>query len=95
MTNAPPGGVCQAVEIHEEHLREPGLVVINITSADEQTATQAAASLGELWHSTPGMVSRPPDHSAHQGYLRAPDTPPALQRAPSPRPRFAGRAAGS
>ncbi|MFG2887987.1 DUF6207 family protein [Streptomyces sp. NPDC048248] len=29
--------------MHEEHLREPGLVVIDVTAADEETATQAAA----------------------------------------------------
>lgn len=59
------GGVCPAMEISEEHLREPGLVVIDITAADEATATRAAAALGGLWLSsgpstpwhTPGQAS--------------------------------------
>ncbi|MGW2393920.1 DUF6207 family protein [Streptomyces lydicamycinicus] len=40
------------MEISEEHLREPGLVVIDITAADESTATQAATALGGLWLSS-------------------------------------------
>ncbi|OSY38299.1 hypothetical protein BG653_06174 [Streptomyces platensis] len=40
------------MEISEEHLREPGLVVIDITAADEATATQAATALGGLWLSS-------------------------------------------
>lgn len=38
--------------ISEEHLREPGLVVIDITAADVATATEAAAALGGLWLSS-------------------------------------------
>ncbi|WP_411138085.1 DUF6207 family protein [Streptomyces sp. C10] len=40
------------MKISEEHLHEPGLVVIDITAADEATATQAATALGELWLSS-------------------------------------------
>ncbi|WP_406483819.1 DUF6207 family protein [Streptomyces platensis] len=40
------------MKISGEHLREPGLVVIDITAADEATATQAAAALGGLWLSS-------------------------------------------
>ncbi|WTG20882.1 DUF6207 family protein [Streptomyces decoyicus] len=53
------------MKIYEEHLREPGLVVVDITAADEATATQAVAALGGLWLSsgpsapwhTPGQAS--------------------------------------
>ncbi|MFC5253576.1 DUF6207 family protein [Streptomyces nigrescens] len=40
------------MEISEEHLCEPGLVVIDITAADEATAIQAATVLGGLWLSS-------------------------------------------
>ncbi|MCL7493871.1 DUF6207 family protein [Streptomyces sp. MCA2] len=40
------------MKIYEEHLREPGLVVVDITAADEATATQAVAALGGLWLSS-------------------------------------------
>ncbi|MEW1753404.1 DUF6207 family protein (plasmid) [Streptomyces caniferus] len=40
------------MKISEEHLRESGLVVIDITAADEATATQAATALGGLWLSS-------------------------------------------
>ncbi|MFK0263636.1 DUF6207 family protein [Streptomyces angustmyceticus] len=41
-------GVCLTMKISEERLREPGLVVIDITAADETTATHAATVFGEL-----------------------------------------------
>ncbi|MFE1775552.1 DUF6207 family protein [Streptomyces sp. NPDC059008] len=44
--------VYPAVNISEEHLSEPGLVVIDITAADEATAAQAASALGGLWLSS-------------------------------------------
>lgn len=44
--------VCEVMKIYEEHLREPGLVVVDITAADEETATQAVAALGGLWLSS-------------------------------------------
>ncbi|MFJ6752074.1 DUF6207 family protein [Streptomyces sp. NPDC091266] len=40
------------MKIHDEHLSEPGLAVVDITAADEETATQAAAVLGGLWRSS-------------------------------------------
>jgi hypothetical protein len=40
------------MKIHDEHLSEPGLAVVDITAADEETATQAAAALGALWRSS-------------------------------------------
>ncbi|SOE08988.1 hypothetical protein SAMN06272775_0066 [Streptomyces sp. 2323.1] len=40
------------MKISQEHLREPGLVVIDVTAADEETARQAAAALGGLWLSS-------------------------------------------
>ncbi|WP_222872072.1 DUF6207 family protein [Streptomyces sp. WAC01526] len=40
------------MEISQEHLREPGLVVIDVTAADEETAHQAAVELGGLWLSS-------------------------------------------
>ncbi|WJY43254.1 DUF6207 family protein (plasmid) [Streptomyces sp. P9-2B-2] len=40
------------MKISPEHLSEPGLVVINITAADEATAAQAASALGGLWLSS-------------------------------------------
>ncbi|MFF3547489.1 DUF6207 family protein [Streptomyces platensis] len=40
------------MKISEEHLSEPGLVVIDITAADEATATEAAAALSGLWLSS-------------------------------------------
>ncbi|QIY59425.1 hypothetical protein HEP86_39515 [Streptomyces sp. RPA4-5] len=40
------------MKISEEHLSEPGLVVIDVTAADEATATEAAAALGGLWLSS-------------------------------------------
>ncbi|MFI0156011.1 DUF6207 family protein [Streptomyces lydicus] len=47
--------------ISEEHLREPGLVVIDITAADETTATQAATPVGGLWLSSgPSPPGTPP-----------------------------------
>ncbi|URZ99439.1 DUF6207 family protein [Streptomyces lydicamycinicus] len=45
-------GVWLTMEISEEHLCEPGLVVFDITAADEATATQAATALGGLWLSS-------------------------------------------
>ncbi|WP_329169957.1 DUF6207 family protein [Streptomyces decoyicus] len=56
------------MKIPEEHLSEPGLVVIDITAADVATATEAAAALGGLW--LPAV--RPP-----------PGTPPARAVSPS------------
>ena len=52
------------MKISEEHLSKPGLVVIDITAADEATAKEAATTLGGLWLSsgpsapwrTPGQV---------------------------------------
>ncbi|MFE2159912.1 DUF6207 family protein [Streptomyces lydicus] len=58
------------MKIFEEHLREPGLVVIDITAADEETAHQAAAALGGLW-----LSSGPSAPSAHPG---GPASPSAL-----------------
>ncbi|MET8021182.1 DUF6207 family protein [Streptomyces decoyicus] len=40
------------MKISQEHLSEPGLVVIDVTAADEETAHQAAAALGGLWLSS-------------------------------------------
>ncbi|MGW2918197.1 DUF6207 family protein [Streptomyces angustmyceticus] len=40
------------MKISEGHLSEPGLVVIDITAADEATAAQAATALGGLWLSS-------------------------------------------
>ena len=40
------------MKISEEHLSEPGLVVIDITASDKTTATEAAAALGGLWLSS-------------------------------------------
>ncbi|MEU8682154.1 DUF6207 family protein [Streptomyces sp. NPDC048611] len=40
------------MKISEEHLSELGLVVIDITAADEVTANEAAAALGGLWLSS-------------------------------------------
>ncbi|MFJ9472518.1 DUF6207 family protein [Streptomyces caniferus] len=40
------------MKISEEHLSESGLVVIDITAADEATATRAATALGGLWLSS-------------------------------------------
>ncbi|WP_234430821.1 DUF6207 family protein [Streptomyces sp. NRRL F-4489] len=40
------------MHIHEEHVSEPGMVVIDVTAADEATATRAAAELGRLWRSS-------------------------------------------
>ncbi|MGW1794230.1 DUF6207 family protein [Streptomyces tubercidicus] len=40
------------MKISEEHLSEPGLVVIDITAADEATVAEAAAALGGLWLSS-------------------------------------------
>ncbi|MEJ8653691.1 DUF6207 family protein [Streptomyces sp. MS1.AVA.3] len=40
------------MKIPEEHLSEQGLVVIDITAADEATATEAATVLGALWLSS-------------------------------------------
>ncbi|MGG7568850.1 DUF6207 family protein [Streptomyces sirii] len=40
------------MKISPEHLSEPGLVVIDITAADEATAAQAASALGGLWLSS-------------------------------------------
>ncbi|MFI6764162.1 DUF6207 family protein [Streptomyces sp. NPDC050355] len=51
--NSPPGAsVYPAVNISEEHLSKPGLVVIDITTADENTAAEAATALGGLWLSS-------------------------------------------
>ncbi|MGX1762487.1 DUF6207 family protein [Streptomyces lydicus] len=52
------------MKISEEHLREPGLVVIDITTADGATATRAATALGELWLSS--GPSSPPRHTPGQ-----------------------------
>lgn len=46
------GGVWDYMKIDDEHLSEPGLAVVDITAADEETATQAAAALGGLWRSS-------------------------------------------
>ncbi|MCX5450256.1 DUF6207 family protein [Streptomyces nigrescens] len=49
------------MEISQEHLREPGLVVIDVTAADEETAHQAAVELGGLWLSSgPSAPRRTP-----------------------------------
>ncbi|MFJ9855260.1 DUF6207 family protein [Streptomyces sp. NPDC101150] len=40
------------MKISEGHLSEPGLVVVDITAADVETATQAVAALGGLWLSS-------------------------------------------
>ncbi|MFJ9469048.1 DUF6207 family protein [Streptomyces caniferus] len=40
------------MKISEEHLREQRLVVIDVTAADETTATRAATALGEPWLSS-------------------------------------------
>ncbi|MEU9000182.1 DUF6207 family protein [Streptomyces caniferus] len=40
------------MKISEEHLRGPGLAVIDITTADQASATEAAVALGELWFSS-------------------------------------------
>ncbi|MET7802722.1 DUF6207 family protein [Streptomyces decoyicus] len=49
------------MKISQEHLREPGLVVIDVTAADEATATEAATALGELWLSSgPSTPRRTP-----------------------------------
>ncbi|MFK0296499.1 DUF6207 family protein [Streptomyces sp. NPDC090442] len=42
----------RTVHIHEEHVSEPGMIVIDVTAADEATATLAAAELGRLWRSS-------------------------------------------
>ncbi|MGW1793568.1 DUF6207 family protein [Streptomyces tubercidicus] len=60
---------CLLGEISEEHLSEPGLVVIDITAADEATAIEAAAALGGLWLSSgpsaPGVrPAKPASRSA-------------------------------
>ncbi|MFD5735803.1 DUF6207 family protein [Streptomyces sioyaensis] len=39
-TPTPPMGLCAVMKISEEHVSEPGLVVIDITAADEATATK-------------------------------------------------------
>ncbi|MEU5241664.1 DUF6207 family protein [Streptomyces lydicus] len=36
------------MRISEEHLAEPGLIVVDVTAADEATAAQAVAALGKL-----------------------------------------------
>ncbi|MFJ6752132.1 DUF6207 family protein [Streptomyces sp. NPDC091266] len=46
------GGVWDYMKIHDEHLSEPGLAVVDITASDEEPATQAAAALGGLWRSS-------------------------------------------
>ncbi|MGW9175595.1 DUF6207 family protein [Streptomyces decoyicus] len=49
------------MKISEEHLSEPGLVVIDITAADEATAKEAATTLGGLWLSSgPSAPWHPP-----------------------------------
>ncbi|MFF4696431.1 DUF6207 family protein [Streptomyces chattanoogensis] len=40
------------MKISEGHVSEPGLFVVDITAADEETATQAVAALGGLWSSS-------------------------------------------
>ncbi|MFG2888012.1 DUF6207 family protein [Streptomyces sp. NPDC048248] len=37
---------------HEEHLREPGLVVIDSTAASDETTTQVAGARGGPWCSS-------------------------------------------
>ncbi|WP_262370811.1 DUF6207 family protein [Streptomyces sp. WAC01526] len=65
MTNSLVGEVvCVVMKISEEHLSEPGLVVIDITAADVATATEAAAALGGLWLSSGPSA---PWHTPGQG----------------------------
>ncbi|MFE1407808.1 DUF6207 family protein [Streptomyces sp. NPDC058770] len=46
--------------IHEQHLSEPGLVVFDMTAADEVTVEAVMASLDRLW-ATSGPGARAPD----------------------------------
>ncbi|MEU8682168.1 DUF6207 family protein [Streptomyces sp. NPDC048611] len=40
------------MKISEGHVSEPGLLVVDITAADEETAAQAVAALGAMWLSS-------------------------------------------
>lgn len=61
-TNSPAGtGRLKGKKISEEHLSGPGLVVIDITAADEATAKEAATTLGGLGLSSgPSALWRTP-----------------------------------
>ncbi|MFE7543279.1 DUF6207 family protein [Streptomyces platensis] len=66
------------MQISEGHLSEPGLVVIDITAADEATDTEAAAALGGLWLSRgPSTPWRTPGQAGVTGRTYA-----ELRRAP-------------
>ncbi|GAA2603189.1 DUF6207 family protein [Streptomyces tubercidicus] len=77
---------CRLGEISEEHLSEPGLVVIDITAADEATAIEAAAALGGLWLSSgPSAPWRTPGEAGVTVRAYA-----DLRRAPLPAPAGPG-----
>ncbi|MGW2022053.1 DUF6207 family protein [Streptomyces decoyicus] len=66
------------MKISHEHLREPGLVVIDITAADEETAHQAAVALGGC-----GSPAAPQPRGARPA---GPASPSAVRRSSSRSP---------
>ncbi|MFF3735324.1 DUF6207 family protein [Streptomyces sp. NPDC002476] len=43
------GAASGRLPIHEQHLSEPGLVVLDITAADEATVQAVMTALDQLW----------------------------------------------
>ncbi|MFG2894956.1 DUF6207 family protein [Streptomyces sp. NPDC048248] len=67
------------MECNEDVLHEPGLVVIDITAADEETAPDGA-TLGGLWRSNDRSAPwHPRPGRRHRPGLRQP-APPSLGR---------------
>ncbi|WP_328743532.1 DUF6207 family protein [Streptomyces caniferus] len=76
------GRLCGHEDLRE-HLREPGLVVIDITAADQASATEATVALGGLWFSS--GVSAPLAHPRRPGRRHCP----RLRRPAPPAPNGA------
>ncbi|TYR53319.1 DUF6207 family protein [Streptomyces parvus] len=59
-------------EIDEQHVSEPGLVVLDITAADEDTLRLVVAELAERWATSgPAPVRRVPGRAGVTGRVYA------------------------
>nr|WSW49884.1 DUF6207 family protein [Streptomyces sp. NBC_01001] len=74
--------------IDEKHIAEPGLVVLDITSEDEDTVRAVMATLDERW-ATSGIapVRRDPGEPGVRSRIYADVEPPAPTRTAVPPPR--------
>lgn len=93
----PCWSVVQGVSIEQQHLAEPGLVVLDIAAADEETVQAVTDALDRLW-ATSGTASiqRVPGEPGvrarlHADVRRRPGHGPALSRDGVPVAGFAGR----